>query len=170
MPSPSSVAIKSCIASALLFLVGITTGSIGSRTTCPNCLVSIDHPYGLFSSYEIFASIGLLFFGLTLTGAILRGRDAKPTRCFLGSGLLSAGVLAILFAVFVYWINLSDEGPRCDSGRCALSLLQQYQAIYTESTLLAILGLVVAVSGTWLLVGNRLAAGRRQPYPIREGA
>ena len=155
MPLPRSVAIASYVASALLFLAGSFAGGIEVRTTCSNCLVSIEYPYSLIAFLTTLASIGLLFFGITLSFAILRGRAAKPRRCFVGSVLLSAGVSAVLFALIWFWANWSDEGPRCAFGDCVPSLLQYYQTVYTASAIVAILGLVAAGSGAWLLIrGN----------------
>jgi hypothetical protein len=141
------VAIYCYVASALLYLLAIITGNFTIRTTCANCLVTIEVPYSLVSLFATLAAIGVLFFGITISIAILRGRTTKLGRLLLGSGLLSAGVLAILFAAFWYWANWSDEGPRCSFGQCAPSLLEYYQKIYTASTILAILGLVAAGFG-----------------------
>jgi hypothetical protein len=146
------VAISSYIASALLYMLAVFTGDISIRTTCSNCLVSIQYPYSLVSFFATLAAIGVLFFGITLSLAILRRRTAKPGgRPLLGSGLMSAGVLAILFAVFWYLANWQDEGPRCLGG-CPPSTIQYYQTVYAASTILALLGLVAAGSGAWLLI------------------
>ena len=149
------VAISSYIASALLYLLAMFTGNFTIRTTSANCLVTIEVPYSLVSLFATLAAIGVLFFGITLSIAILRGRTTKLGRLLLSSGLLSAGVLAILFAVFWYWVNWSDEGPRCGFANptgCAPSLLQDYQTVYTASAILAILGLVAAGFGAYLLM------------------
>ncbi len=155
------VAISSYIASALLYLLAMFTGSISIRTTCSNCLVTIEFPYALVSFFATLAAIGVLFFGITLSLAIIRGRTAKPGggRPLLGSGLLSAGVLAILFAVFVYSVNLQDAGPRCLDG-CAPSLQQYLQRLLVMSTILEVLGLLAAGSGARLLMRRK---GDRNP-------
>src|SRR5712691_1046607 len=137
---PKWVAIASYIASALLLWFASFTGGIVVQTTQPNGLAEIQVPYSL-----------VLFFGATLSLAILRGRTAKPGRPLLGSGILSAGVLAILFASYWSLANWQDEGPRCIVG-CPPSTLQYYQTVYAASTILAVLGLIAAGSGAWLLM------------------
>ena len=147
------VAISSFIASPLLYLFAIFTGAITIRTTCSNCLGSIQFPifYSEVSFSATLAAIGVFLFGVTLSLAILWGRIAKPGRPFLGSGLLSAGVLAILFAVFWFSVNLQDAGPRCLGG-CAPPLQQYLQGVFLASTMLAVLGLAVAGYGARLLM------------------
>ena len=147
---PKWVALASYIASALLLGFASFTGSIVVRTTQPNGLAEIQVPYSLVSLFANLAAFGLLFFGISLSLAILLGRTAKPGRPFLGSGILSAGVLTILFALFWSLANWQDEGPRCLGG-CPPSTLQYYQTVYAASTILAVLGLIVAGSGVWLL-------------------
>jgi hypothetical protein len=80
------VAISSYIASALLYLLAIITGNFTIRTTCANCLVTIEVPYSLVSLFATLAAIGVLFFGITISIAILRGRTTKLGRLLLGSG------------------------------------------------------------------------------------
>jgi hypothetical protein len=70
----------------------------------------------------------------------------------LGSVFLPSGVLAILFAVFVYSFNMNDEGPRCSFGGCAPSLLNYYNEVFVSMTILAIIGLVAASYGIYLLM------------------
>ena len=148
---PKWVAIASYIASALLLWFASFTGGIVVQTTQPNGLAEIQVPYSLVSFFATLAGLGVLFFGATLSLAILRGRTAKPGRPLLGSGILSAGVLAILFASYWSLANWQDEGPRCIVG-CPPSTLQYYQTVYAASTILAVLGLIAAGSGAWLLM------------------
>ncbi len=148
---PKWVAIGSYISSALLLGFASFTGSIVVRTTQPNGLAEIQVPYSLVSFFATLAGLGVLFFGVTLSLAILLGRTAKPGRPLLGSGFLSAGVLAILSAVFWSLANWQDEGPRCIGG-CPPSTLQYYQTVYAASTILAVLGLIATGSGAWLLM------------------
>ena len=72
-------------------------------------------------------------------------------RQLLGTLLIVGGTWAVLFGVIWNLVNLEDEGPRCVVG-CADSLLMYYWTVFEASTILVLLGLVVAVVGTWLLV------------------
>ena len=148
---PKWVAITSYLASALLLWFASFTGSIVVRTTQPNGLAEIQFAYSGVSFFATLAGLGVLFFGITLSLAILRGRTAKPGRPFLGSGILSAGVVAILFAAYWSLVNWQDDVPRCLGG-CPPSTLQYYQTVYAASIILAVLGLVAAGFGAWLLV------------------
>ncbi|MDA4127972.1 MAG: hypothetical protein OK422_00670 [Thaumarchaeota archaeon] len=149
--SESLVAISSYIDSALLYLLAIFSGNIRVETTQSNGLPEILYPYSGVSVLAALAALGFLFFGVTLSLAIISGRTAKPGRPFLGSALLSAGVLAILFAVFVYLANLQDIGPRCLDG-CAPSLQQYLQGLFVASTTLEVSGLVAIGFGARLLM------------------
>lgn len=155
---PKWVAIISYVASPLLYLLALFTGNIRVEAAQSNGLAEIQYPYSGVSFFATLVALGVLFFGITLSFAILRGRTAKLRRPFLGSGLLSAGVLAILFAVFWYLANWLDEGPRCLGG-CPPSTIQSYQTVYGASTILAVLGLVAVGSGAWLLM--------RRAHPIQ---
>src|SRR5713226_4468165 len=157
---PKWVALASYIASALLLEFASFKGSIVVRTTQPNGLAEVQVPYSLVSLFANLSAFGVLFFGITLSLAILLGRTEKPGRPFLGSGFLSAGVLAILFAAYWSLANWLDEGPRCIGG-CPPSTLQYYQTVYAASTILVVLGLIATGSGAWLLV--RKLAVRKGP-------
>jgi hypothetical protein len=76
----------------------------------------------------------------------------------LGSGLVSSGVFAVLFAILWSLANLQDEGPRCLTG-CAPSLLRYYQMVYAASVVLAVFGSVAVV------YGDRLLPRREVAYP-----
>ncbi|MDV3292635.1 MAG: hypothetical protein LYZ70_00005 [Nitrososphaerales archaeon] len=158
---PKWVAITSYIASALGYLLALFTGNIRVETAQSNGLAEIQYPYSGVSFFATLVALGVLFFGITLSFAILRGRTAKPRRPLLGSGLLSSGVLAILFAVFWYSVNVQDAGPRCLGG-CVPSLEQYLQGIFVASTLLGLSGLVAAGFGAWLLM--------RRAHPIQSSA
>ena len=58
-----------------------------------------------------------------------RRGDASWARCYCRE------VSAVLKAVFVYMVNVEDEGPRCLGGS-APSLLQYYHEIYVDMTIL----------------------------------
>src|SRR2546428_5512892 len=148
---PKWVAIASYIASALLLGFASFAGSIVVRTTQPNGLAEIQVPYSLLSLFANLAALGVLLFGITLSFTILLGRTAKPGRPLLGSGILSAGVLAILFAVYWSLVNWQDEGPRCIGG-CSPSKLQYYQTAYAASAILPVLGRFSAGSRARLLL------------------
>lgn len=155
------------MASALLYWLAIATGDIRVETAQANGLAEVQYPYSGVSLIATLAALGVLFFGITLSFAILRGRTAKPGRPLLGSGLLSAGVLAILFAVFWSLVNLQDEGPRCLGG-CPPSTIQYYQTVYAASTILVVLGLFAAGYGARLLM--RRATVRPSPENITSRA
>src|SRR3989442_13195954 len=148
---PKWVAIASYIASALLLGFASFTGSIVVRTTQPNGLAEIQVPYSLVSLFANLAALGVLLFGITLSFTILVGRTAKPGRPLLASGILSAGVLAILSALYWSLVNWQDEGPRCIVG-CLPSTLQYYQTVYRASIILAVLGLIDTGSGAGLVM------------------
>jgi len=144
------IANASFFASALLFLVALFTGSVTVRTTQPSGLAEISDPYSAISFFTFLASTGVLLFGFALSYANLSGRP-KERRRLSGSLALSGGILAILVAVFVYVVNVEDEGPRCLGG-CAPSLLQYYQEVYGSMTILAIIGLIAIGFGIRLLL------------------
>src|SRR5207247_10558875 len=131
---PKWVAIASYIASALLLGFASFAGSIVVRTTQPNGLAEIQVPYSLLSLFANLASLGVLLFGITLSFTILLGRTAKPGRPLLASGILSAGVLAILSALYWSLASWQDEGPRC-IGVCPPFMLQSYHRGYAECPL-----------------------------------
>ena len=110
-------------------------------------------------SSRFSASVGVLFIGIALLYANLRGR-LKERRRLLGSLALSGGILAILVAVFVYLVNMEDEGPRC-LGSCAPSLFQYYQEVYVSMTILGVIGLITGGFGIRLLM--------RKENPIKQG-
>ncbi|MCL5067068.1 MAG: hypothetical protein M1368_01785 [Thaumarchaeota archaeon] len=146
---PRSVAAVSCVASALLFLFALFGSNFRVETIQPNGLPEILYPLFGFAFFAMFASVGVLLFAVTLS--TLGKRSAIISRSFLGSGLFSSGVVIVLFAVFMFIFNEQDEGPRCFGG-CAPSLLRYYQLIYTESTILVVLGLVATGFGVSLLL------------------
>ncbi|HEV2226499.1 MAG TPA: hypothetical protein VGR56_06820 [Nitrososphaerales archaeon] len=154
----SRIVAASFLSSASMFILASLT-NFTVETAQPNGLPEIYEPYGWISFISGMAAIWFLAFGATFSLAFFlrRGLD-RARRPALGSGLVSSGVFAVLFAIFWSLVNLQDEGPRCLSG-CAPSLLQYYQMVYTASAILAVLGLVAAV------YGGRLLARREVAYP-----
>ena len=146
------------LGSAPLFILASLTG-FTVETAQLNGLPEIYEPYGWISVISGMAAVWFLAFGVTFSLAFFlrRGRD-QVRRPILGSGLLSSGVFAVLFAILWSLVNLQDEGPRCLTG-CAPSLLQYYQMVYAASAVLAVLGLVAVV------YGSRLLARREVAYP-----
>jgi len=157
------LAIASFVASALLFMLASFTGNIVARGVQPNGLAEVTLPYYMVSFIAGWASFGVLILGLVLSATAFSPGNANLTgRQFLGSGIFSAGVVAVVFSVLLYLLNSEDEGPRCLGG-CAPSLLQYYQGVYVASTVLAGLGLIATGFGTWLLIHRGVGAISGQP-------
>ncbi len=144
---PKWVAVASCAASALLFLLTSFAGNIRVETIQPDGLPEIKYPYS--GPFLFLAALGALIFSVTLSLVILRGRTANPLRPLLGSGLFSIGVSAILFGVFWFLANWQDEVPRCFGG-CPYSTIQYYQTVFVASPIVALSGLIAAGLGAWL--------------------
>jgi hypothetical protein len=162
---PKWVAITSYVVSALLYLISTYADNIRVETVQPNGLAEVQYPYlGVF----LLPALEALFFAITLSIVVLLGRTAMPGRALLGSGLFSAGVLAILFAVFLYSVNLQDVGPRCLGG-CAPSLQQYIQGVLAVSTVIAVSGLFAAGFGARLLIrGDIKAKAERWGNPSKD--
>ena len=152
----SRVAFALFLSSALLFILASLTG-FTVETVQPNGLPEIYEPYGWISIISGMAAVWFLAFGVTFSLAFfLRNGLDQVRRQMLGSGLVSSGAFAALFAIFWSMVNLQDEGPRCLSG-CAPSLLQYYQTVYAASAVLVVLGVAAAIYGGRMLV--KLPAG-----------
>lgn len=146
---PKWVAISAYATSVLVFLFASLAGRVRVVTAQPNGLAEVQYPYSGISFFATVAAFGVLLYGVILSFVVLRGRlDSRRT--LLGSGLLSAGILAILFAGFWTTVEMQDEGPRCING-CPLSTLQFYEAVYVASAILAVLGLIIVIYGTRFL-------------------
>jgi uncharacterized membrane protein len=150
------VAIMAYVASGMLLLFALFAGNIRVETVQSNGLPEILYPYSEVSLFATLASIGVFFFGVILSLAILGGRAAKARRPLTGSGFLSVGVLVILNAMFWYRVNLQDSASRCIHG-CAPSLLQYDQGVLVASTILSVLGLAAAGFGIHLLRAARVS-------------
>lgn len=145
------------ISSALLFLLSIST-SFTVETIQPNGLPEIYQPYGWVSFLSSLSAFWFLIFAMSLSAVVLLRRSPdEGRRPILGSGLVSGGVFAVLFAGFWSLVNLQDEGPRCLGG-CAPSLLQYYQTVYVSSSILVALGMAAAFFGVRLMVRRKTTA------------
>jgi len=157
------VAIASFVVSVSLFTLAYFAGNVVVRTVQPDGLAEVILPYSTVSQIATLASFGVLVFAFVLSAAIIGRVNANLTgRLIVGSGNVSAGVVAIVFSVLWYLLNSEDEGPRCLGG-CTPSLLQYYQGVYVASTVLAALGLIAMGFGTWLLINRRAGAISGQP-------
>jgi hypothetical protein len=139
--------------SIILFVLSMIGENFRVQIIQSNGLPEVLYPYSILSFYLTSAAIGLFLFGIVLlvsTGT--QGEDNIRSK-LSGSGLVAAGLVMIGFAVFLSLVNYSDEQVRCFTipSVCPASTIQYYNDIYIGSTIGAILGAVVLLTGIKLL-------------------
>jgi hypothetical protein len=110
------IGLAAIMASVVLFAVPFLPPPPCIRTTQPNGLAQIVCPFGGLAPIEYLAAGGFLVFGLLVTFMNTGGRAYRSS--LLGGGAIAIGLVAVLFAALLLWIDSGEYGIRCISGSC----------------------------------------------------
>jgi hypothetical protein len=109
-----AVGIVAIMASVVILAVPFLVPAACIRTTQPNGLAQIDCPFGGLEPIEYVVAVGFLVFGLL--GIFTNGGTNRGT--LLGGGAIAIGLVTVLLAVFLLWIDSGEYAIRCIDGGC----------------------------------------------------
>jgi hypothetical protein len=115
--SAISIGLIAIVTSVVLFAVPSLLPVTCVRTTNQNGLALIVCPFGGLEPVEYLMAMGFLVFGLLVTFTNAGGKAYRGS--LLGGGAISIGLVAVLFAVLLLWIDSSEYGIRCIDGGCS---------------------------------------------------